>query len=652
MRWRIHRAHVALVHDIVMAGVAFVAAVWLRVGDDGWDEAAPAVMLGAPLFMAIAAAVFSMTGLYRGVWRYASLDDFLAIARAGALTALLALAVMFLTTRGDSLPRSSLVIAWFALVVLLAGPRMVYRVLKDGHVTHLFRRTLPQSGVPVLLVGAGDEAEQFIRAMVKHREAPYRPVGIVDEKTARVGLSIRGVPILGTVDDLAATLDRLRARDQAPQRLIVTRDQLDAQRLRGILDQADRLALPIARLPRLSDLQATGDEAVELRPIAIEDLLGRPQLPLDRDAMARLIAGRRVLVTGAGGSIGSELTQQIAALGPSRLALLDASEFALYQIDLDLGERHPALERAAILGDVRDRGGMRRLFLAERPDLVFHAAALKHVPMVEANGDEGILTNVVGTRVVADLAREMGVTAMVAISTDKAVNPANIMGATKRLAEAYCQALDVDAARRRAAGQPATRFVTVRFGNVLGSTGSVVPLFQRQLARGGPLTVTHPEMTRYFMTVREAVELVLQASAHADDAGATAGRIHVLEMGEPVRIIDLARQMIRLAGLRPEIDVAIAITGMRPGERLHEELFHAAEELVETAVPGVRLAAPRTGDAAVLARALDELEATARARRAEDAVAQLMRLVPEFRPSQIPVSRAVGEGRSAAPSRP
>lgn len=629
--FRLHRAHVALIHDIVMAGVAFVAAVALRLGIDVLEQAPRVVLLGAPIFMSIAALVFTSTGLYRGIWRYASLDDILAITRAATLTVLLTLTLLFLSTRGDALPRSSLIIAWAALIILLAAPRVIYRVLKDGHVSHLLRRTDLSKRVPVLLIGAGDEADLFIRAMARNAAAPYRVVGIVDEKTARVGLSIRGVPVLGALASMETIVAQLRANGQGPQRMILSRDMLDAQRLRELLELADSMAVPLARLPKLTDFQSEGDGPIEIRPIALEDLLGRPQNPLDREAMAALIKGRRVLITGAGGSIGSELALQLAGLEPATLTLIDSSEFALYQIDMLISERLPELPRAALLADVRDKVRLTAIFKEKAPELVFHAAAYKHVPMVEANPEEGVLTNVLGTRNVAECARAVDALAMVMISTDKAVNPVNVMGATKRLAESWCQSLDLAEQKRRQATGSGMRFITVRFGNVLGSTGSVVPLFQRQLARGGPLTVTHPDMTRYFMTIREAVELVLQASALGVSDPSASGKIYVLDMGQPVKIMDLARQMIRLAGLRPEIDVKIAITGLRPGERLHEELFHDAESvLAETSLNGVLLAAPRVTDGAVLARALDELEAAASHRRVGDTLRLLDQLVPEF----------------------
>jgi len=433
---------------------------------------------------------------------------------------------------------------------------------------------------------------------------------------------------------------------------VITAQGLSGAEARLLLDRADALAIPLARLPRLTEFQETragapGAALDQARPIALEDLLGRPQAVLDREAMARLIGGRRILVTGAGGTIGSELARQIAALSPARLVLVDNSEFLLYAIDGELRERWPELEIHPLLADVRERSRVDAVIAGEQPQIVFHAAALKQVPMVEANPIEGVLTNVVGSRNVAESARAHGAQLVVMISTDKAVDPASVMGATKRLAEAICQALDLDEARRpgftslRASpASQGTRFVTVRFGNVLGSTGSVVPLFARQLAAGGPLTVTHPEVSRFFMTVREAVELVLEASASMPvaDADDSRGKIFVLEMGRPVKIVDLARQMIRLAGFTPERDVKISYIGLRPGEKLHEALFHAAESPVATRNPALRLAAPRTADYAVLARSIDELEEHARAGHEARALDLLHRLVPEYR-TELPAGQ-------------
>ena len=614
---------IAFAHDIVMATLAYVLALWLRLGEDMAQLDGVTVFGGAALFTLVAAGVFRWLGLYRGIWRFASFPDLARITRAATLIVLIHLAAMFALTRLEDFPRSALIIAWFVLILLLAAPRILYRLAKDGRFD-LSAGSDDPGRVPVLLVGAGAEAERFIEAS-ERPGAPYRVVGLVDESGARRGRALRGIEVLGDPDDLARIVEQLAARERRPQRVVVTRAEFAGERLERLLDAAERLGIAVARLPRITELRSAGGSRLDVRPIAIEDLLGRPQTVLDRAPVEALVAGRRVLLTGAGGSIGSELARQIADLGPAELVLLDSSEFALYAIDMEIGERQPGLARRAVLADVRDRARLARLFAAASPQLVFHAAALKHVPMVEAHPAEGALTNTVGTRNVADLAAAHGVAAMVAISTDKAVNPSSVMGATKRLAESYCQALD------RAAAPGATRFVTVRFGNVLGSTGSVVPLFQRQLAAGGPLTVTHPRMERYFMTVREAVELVLQASAlGTGDAAGTSGKLFVLDMGAPVRIADLARRMIRLAGLKPDHDVKIVFTGLRPGEKLAEQLFHAAEPLAATTVAGIQLADPRVADAAALARGFDELEALARAGDEAGLLAVLRRLIPEF----------------------
>jgi len=633
---RIGHPWIAFTHDTVMAAISFLITLYLRLGDEVFDYAQDFLLEGVAIFTAVAAGVFLSMRLYRGIWRYASLDDLVAITRAVTLVILLFTPLMFLFTRLEALPRSLIVINWFILMALLGGPRFLYRLIKDRRLDHLLERgTYPR--VPVLLVGTGEGTEMFIRATDHEAGAAFRVVGVIDEKGTRIGRNIRGVPILGTPDKLREIVERLERRNERPQRLILTRQNMDGAKIGEILEIADGLGLSLSRLPKLTDFQRSDAEGLEVRPIAIDDLLGRPQAVLDRDAMREMISGRRVLITGAGGTIGSELVRQISDYAPAHLTLFDNSEFNLYQIDGQLAGRQDGVSRSTLLGDVRDQDRLASVFSREAPDLVFHAAALKHVPMVEQNPIEGTLTNAIGTRNVADACRKAGVAAMVMVSTDKAVNPANVMGATKRLAESYCQSLDLAAA----ASGNGTRFVTVRFGNVLGSTGSVVPLFQEQLRRGGPLTVTHPDINRYFMTVREAVELVLQASvlgAHGDKHGG----IFVLDMGEPIRIQDLAKQMIRLAGLHPGTDVRIEFTGLRPGEKLHEELFHSSEKLLETACKGILLATPRTADHAILARAFEELAGLCRSRKTDDVKELLNQLVPEFKGPETapsPISR-------------
>jgi len=620
------RVALSYLHDVAMAALSFLLALYLRLGSELFIWPRDAVLNGLAIFTLVAAAVFLWMRLHRTIWRYASVGDLGRIVQAVVLTVVIFVACQFVYNRLADFPRSFLIIEIIVLTGLLAGPRFLYRFLKDGELATLLERNA-HARVPVLLIGADDGADLFIREMSRGREAPYRVVGIVDDRGSRVGRNIRGVPVLGDLGDLESVTKTLRGQRLAPQRIIITRREIDGAVVAGISEVADALGLSVARMPRLTafDKAESGPLDLAPRPIDVEDVLGRSQTVLDIAPVRGLVTGRKVLITGAGGTIGGELARQVAGLAPTEIALLDASEYLLYQIDMEIAERHPELARRALLGDVRDRARVDQVMDTFHPDLVLHAAALKHVPLVESNPLDGILTNAIGTRNVAEAAARAGVGTMLLISTDKAVDPSNVMGATKRLAEAFCQALDIDGE-----ANGSTRFVAVRFGNVLGSTGSVIPLFQRQIAKGGPVTVTHPEMTRYFMTVREAVSLVLQSAAMGGKLNA--GGICVLDMGEPVRILDLARQMIRLSGLAPDSDIKIEFTGPRPGEKLHEQLFHADESLVETEIPMVSRATPRTVDLATLRDAFSELENHARRRDTEATMRALQALVPEFKP--------------------
>ena len=629
---RIKKYQVVFVHDLVIACLSLPFALYLRLGGGFFEASRDVLLYGSPAFALLAGVIFRASGMYRGVWRYASTSDLVAVVKSATVAVLVFMPLMFLVNRLNDIPRAVPVIQWLILVVLLGGPRFTYRLLQDGQWRLLPARAA--KGLPVLLVGACDGAALFIRAMRGDREAPYRVVGILDDGTDHVGRSIHGVPVLDTVERMTTAVERLKAQGSPPCKLIIANPagaRLKGRALRQLLDRAEGLGMTVARLPSLVEFKEAADDVkIELRPIALEDLLSRPQAALDRAAIDRLIAGRRILISGAGGTIGGELARQIAALQPAQLVLLDSCEFNLYGIDLEIRERVPDVSCHAVLCDVRNRSHVARIFAKHRPELVFHAAALKHVPMVELNPSEGVCTNVIGTRHVADAAYQCGALAMVQISTDKAVNPTSIMGASKRLAEFYCQALDL-AGDDGAVARPAPRFLTVRFGNVLGSSGSVVPLFQRQLARGGPLTVTHPEVRRYFMTVREAVELVLQASANGIERSEGKGRIFVLDMGDPIKIVDVARRLIRLAGLRPDLDVEIKIIGLRPGEKLYEELFDDEEERLPAAVDGVLLAASRPIDVGILQRVFDEL-AVACQRHDREALERLIaHVLPSYR---------------------
>lgn len=614
--------------DALLAALALPLALWLA-APGAWPDVTGWWRVALPLSAAAVAAIGWALGLPKQYWRYAGLPDLLALVAAAAVSAALFFAVMRMLHLWLPPNGAFPVVHAMVLAALLSLPRLTgrLRALRRGGEAD------PHSQ-PVLVVGGVDQADLFIRALERERGPAFRVQGILARRSRQAGRNIQGHPILGTIEEAEAVLDRLRGEGSLPSALVLASPDLSGPPLEALMEAADRHGVPVRRAPQptaLGQAARGGEDAprMELRPVSIEELLDRPQVPLDREGMARLVQGRRVLVTGAGGTIGGELARQVAALGPSLLVLLDHGEYVLYEIDLELSERHGAVPRRAVLADVRDAPRMARLMAEIRPELVFHAAALKHVPMVENDPLEGLLTNTDGTRIVADAARAVGCALMVFISTDKAVNPTSVMGASKRLAEMYCQALDV--AGRTGGGM---RCVTVRFGNVLGSTGSVVPLFRRQLERGGPLTVTHPDMRRYFMTVREAVGLVLQAAVVAARADAppelAEGGIFVLDMGQPVKIVELARRMIRLAGLKPDQDVEVRFTGLRPGEKLFEELFHGQEPPRPTQFPGLLVATPRVADAALVARALDEVAALARAGQGPAALAQLARLVPEF----------------------
>ncbi len=609
-----------VVLDGVLAALAVPLARWLS------DPAAP---WAEPIWLPAAGAACLLIGglpfrLSQQYWRFAGLGDLMGVAGASVVGAAMLALVYHMTGQAQANPAGPAILA-LTFIVLLGTPRVLYRRAQIRH-----PNAEQGDSTAVLLIGAGEDADLFLRALAGDRRRPFRVIGLLAQGGRQTGRRIQGHPILGSVEDAPAVLEKLRAEARLPDLLVVATHDLGGAPLATLLEQADQHGLTVRRAPRLTSLDpATQPHQLDLKPVAIEDLLNRPQVPLDRVGMARLIQGRRVIVTGAGGTIGSELARQVAALGPEQLLLVDNGEYALWQIDMELAETHPQIHRRAIIADIRDEARIRAIFDTLRPELVFHAAALKHVPMVEANPLEGLLTNVAGTRHVANAARATGAIAMVLISTDKAVNPTSVMGASKRMAEMYCQALDI-AARNAGTGM---RCITVRFGNVLGSTGSVVPLFQRQLERGGPLTVTHPDMQRYFMTVREAVGLVLQASVvGAGDVSLPAadGGIFVLDMGKPVKIVDLARQMIRLAGLRPDVDVEIRFTSLRPGEKLYEELFHGKEPPVETGYPGLLMANPRTADPAIVGRAIEEIAAACRAGQPRVALGLLGRLVPEF----------------------
>ncbi len=624
---RINRRWLAFTHDVSVALFAYVLALYLRLGEDlfvqPWNEVLPA----ATLFTITCAIVFFFSGLYRSIWAFASVKDLTQIFRAASIAVIAFVIATFLLTRLDNVPRTVPFISWFILLAGLGGSRMLLRILRERRLSVLWERS-GGGRVNILIVGANDETDLFLRAISLNPQAPFHVVGIIGEDETRVGRQFHGISVLGTIDEIPAIIKNLRGRDCAPSRLVVTRSmtRMNSTLMEKLLEQSAALGLKLSRLPNQTDLRNNPEKTstIQDHPIALEDLLGRPETILEREAIDQLVSGRRILITGAGGSIGSELVRQIAALKPTHISLLDICEYNLYKIEMEFSESFPLLSSGAFIADVRDTARLTQIFRDEKPELVFHAAAIKHVPLAEFNAREAILTNVIGTRLVADCAAKYNVKAMVMISTDKAVHPRNVMGATKRLAEMYIQSLDLIS--------PSSRFMTVRFGNVLGSTGSVIPRFQEQLAKGGPITVTHPDITRYFMTIREAVELVLQASALGTGPSDARGKVMVLDMGQPVKIIDLARQIIRLAGKRPDEDIKISFTGLRPGEKLYEELFSPVEELIPSTADGVRLAKSPTVELPQLQQTLASFATLLQAGMTETAaIARLEELVTEFK---------------------
>ncbi len=613
-------------YDAVASAAAFAAAFQTGMVLAG-QHALRSLVIHTVVFTAVAVAVAWTHRLNRTIWRYTSLSDAMTIVRTSLITAAVVY-FPFTVWQREMGPSPSLapVLAFFFMMALLAAPRIFARYYADGRTPRPFTTHphLAPASVPVLVVGKAGRIEPFIRELHRKSQRAYSVVGILTDGAEWHGRQIHGIGVLGGPQDLIGALTFLEQRRIRPQRLIIADDEIDQEGIADLLERASALGLTVGRLPRLTDFvdDADTDGASAVQPVDLRDLLGRPQVVLDREAMRRLIRGRRVLVTGAGGSIGSELCRQIAEFGPGRLILIENSEFNLYAIGKELGERAPDLARQDVLADVRDGPAMQRLFAAARPDIVFHAAALKHVPLVEANVIEGARTNVLGVQIIAEACARYAVSAMVLISTDKAVNPHNVMGATKRWAEAYCQAMDLEAG--------STRFIAVRFGNVLGSSGSVAPLFQRQIAAGGPVTVTHPDVTRFFMTIPEAVQLVLQASALGSTPQSLRGEVHVLDMGKPIRILDLARQMIRLSGKQPDVDVKIEFIGLRPGEKLFEELVHEEERHTLAEGLGVFSVSPRTTDIAILHRQMAELAAAAANFDEAKVLRLLQAAVPEF----------------------
>jgi FlaA1/EpsC-like NDP-sugar epimerase len=554
---------------------------------------------------------YGLLGMFHGMWRYTSGHDLRALVKAATASSVLFTA-WALFTRTPDFPRSILIMDWAGNVMLIGGLRFLIRSLNEASVRVDRERAQIRR---VLIIGAGNAGEMLLREIQRSALDRYEPVGFLDDARAKVGARIHGVPVLATTDQIPEVV-----REHDVHEVIVAIPSASRAQMKGILDRASACNVHVRTVPGMSQLIDGKVSVQQLRDVQIEDLLGRDPVSLDEDAIRDAIRGARVLVTGAGGSIGSEICRQVCRFGCKTLVLVEQAENALYEIHRELARKHADITLVPVIADVTDRDRMDAVFLEHKPHAVFHAAAHKHVPMMEWNPGEAVKNNVFGTRTVADLADAHGADRFVMISTDKAVNPTSVMGTTKRVAEIYVQALSQ---------RSKTRFVTVRFGNVLGSNGSVIPLFKEQIARGGPVTVTHPEMKRYFMTIPEACQLVLQAGAMGDG-----GEIFILDMGEPVKIVDLARDLIRLSGLREGEDIEIQFTGLRPGEKLFEELSVADESADRTRHPKIFVGKFRPYPFATVLTHLGSLESVRNPAEPDEVREKLRAIVPEYTPHE------------------
>ena len=599
----------AFVHDIAWVGLAVYLAFSFRfdfgVIPDNHIEGAWNLLYVSLIVQLVS---FWFFGLYRGIWRFASLPDLQRILQAVVVGALLSYFILFIWIRLEGIPRSTMVLYPLILAGGLSSARLLYRWFKD--------RRFKLSSIDserVLIVGAGEAGELLVRDILKHES--YLPIGFLDDERKKKGMDIQGVRVLGDLSELSHIVVDLEIDE-----VFIALPSVDKNTLQTLVEQCSDLHITCKTLPSLKEAGSHTLQAGDLRSIRLEDLLGRDEISLDNQRVCDFIRGKKVMITGAGGSIGSELCRQLITFSPAALIMLDHAEFNLYQIDNELKSHMDYKVSKAVLGDIRDEERMDWVFEHFSPDIVFNAAAYKHVPLVEDNPAEGIKTNVLGTSMLADIAAKHQCDYFVQVSTDKAVNPANVMGATKRMAEIYCQNLNA---------RCETAFITTRFGNVLGSAGSVVPLFKQQIEAGGPVTVTHKDITRYFMTIPEAVSLILQAATMGDG-----GEIFVLDMGEPVKIVDMAKQMIRLAGLTPDEDIAIKYTGLRPGEKLYEELFHEAEALQGTIHPKIMLSGIREVDWDEVQQRLALIRKACQKRDVPALIDLLQQLVPEFTPDK------------------
>ncbi|QND70408.1 nucleoside-diphosphate sugar epimerase/dehydratase [Tardiphaga robiniae] len=616
-------------HDGIVTAAAVVLSFVLRFdGENLWDRL-PLLLKILPYFVVFSFFVCYLFNLTTTKWRFISLPDLLNIIKASTVLtgALLVLDYIFLAPNVYGtffLGKTTIIIYWFIQIFFLSGSRLAYRYFRY---TRTRNQARAMDASPALLIGRAADAEVFLRGIESGAVKRMWPVGILSPAMSDRGQAIRGVPVLGGIDDLGNVVDDFSTRQRPIERIVMTPSAFEAEALpESVLMRARKLGLTVSRIPSLEESRDTP----QLAPVAVEDLLLRPSVKIDYARLENFVRGKAIVVTGGGGSIGYEICDRVITFGAARLLIIENSEPALHAAMEKLAAKVTSAAIEGRIADVRDRERIHQLMIAFKPDAVFHAAALKHVPILERDWGEGVKTNIFGSVNVADAALASGADAMVMISTDKAIEPVSMLGLTKRFAEMYCQALDGDAISGSDAKSP-MRLISVRFGNVLASNGSVVPKFKAQIEAGGPVTVTHPDMVRYFMTIREACDLVVTAATHALNAQHADASVYVLSMGQPVKIVDLADRMIRLSGLQPGYDIDIVFTGVRPGERLNEILFAEQEPTSEIGIAGIVAARPNELPLETLNSWLAILRKAIEADQHEVAVATLKDAVPEYR---------------------
>jgi len=599
------RTAIIIFHDVLMATIAWTLAFLLRFEFNlqmlesvvYWQV----LLITLPIHLVIAYGF----GLYRGLWRFASIPDLWNIIRVVTISVFLLVTVLFLVNRVEGVPRSSLLIYPLLLIFLLGSPRLLYRIWRDGQL----RNEGKTAGMRVIILGAGQAGELVAREMLRSSE--YLPVAFLDDAPTLRGSKVHGLKVFGAIEKLPKAIEKLDIH-----LVVIATPTATGEQMRKIVEACKQVDIPFRTIPNVADLVSGRATISSLREVSIDDLLGRDPVFLSKESINKSIHQEVVMVTGAGGSIGSELCRQILLFKPAKLVVFDNSEFNLYQIDRELAGKYPDTDLQIVLGDVCDTSAIEHCMNEHKPSVIFHAAAYKHVPLLQHQARQAVRNNILGTRNMALAADKHGCNSFVMISTDKAVNPTNNMGASKRIAEIFCQNLNQ---------RSKTNYITVRFGNVLGSAGSVVPLFKEQIAKGGPVTVTHPEITRYFMTIPEACQLIMQAAVQGEG-----GEIFVLDMSEPVKIAYLAEQMIILSGKTPGEDIEIKYTGLRPGEKLYEELFHEQEQLAATDHEKILLAKTRIVDWEELQSDFSAMDSASQLFEEDKLKVLIKKLVPEM----------------------